>query len=164
MKKSIIAIAITVIAAATLGAVGVAYAQSALQDGPGFGMLGNGGFGPHGGQGDHEEGPLHELMQANLAEALGIPVEDLSARHEAGKSFIEIAASLGFDAEQARDLMLTARSKTLEQAVSEGLITQEQADQMYAHGGPMGSGDCPMGDHPEGFGPGGPRGKGNSNR
>jgi hypothetical protein len=73
---------------------------------------------------------LSDLIHANLADALGLTPEELTAREAAGDTFIEIALASGFSAEDAWDMQLQARLDALEQGVAQGLITQEQADWM----------------------------------
>jgi hypothetical protein len=104
-------------------------------------------------------GQMHEYMQQAMADALGLSVEELQARHDAGERFWEIAEAQGLAVEEAQQLKLDARSTALDQMVEDGLLTQEQADWMENRGGRMmngkGRGGC-MGDgtHREGFGPG----------
>ncbi|MDH3942712.1 MAG: hypothetical protein OEV06_01280 [Anaerolineae bacterium] len=149
MKKRFIGISLVAILAIALTATGVAFAQ-------GWSHGGSGGRGPNGPV-DGEEGPLHELMQASMAEALGISVEELEARHEAGETFFDIAIALGFDAEEARELMLAARHSAIDQAVEQGLIDEDSADGMphgFGRGGRGGYGsECPSDGEGMNYGP-----------
>jgi hypothetical protein len=141
MKKTILIVAAVGIVALMLGGVGYvgyAYAQDDDPDTP----FGRGGFGHHGGYGHHggfggwagegEYGPMHETMEAAIAEALGLTVEDLEAAHEEGKTAWDIAQEQGITEEEFSTLMFDARSAALEQAVADGTITQEQADWMQS--------------------------------
>ncbi|WP_420632357.1 hypothetical protein [Candidatus Leptofilum sp.] len=105
----------------------------------------NGRFGHHGPRGlkghiDREE------AQALLAEELGVTVEDLEAAHDAAKEAAEaedgrpdrdemkalIAAELGItvdELEAARDAVMETM---LAQLVEDGVITQEELDEMLA--------------------------------
>jgi glycosyltransferase A (GT-A) superfamily protein (DUF2064 family) len=89
-----------------------------------------------------------------FAEAIGLTSEEVQSRLQAGETMWQIAESQGFSDEEIADLMLAAREAALAQAVSDGVITQEQADlmlermqQMHANG--FGPGSC------HGAGPGG---------
>lgn len=102
--------------------------------GQGYGRQG-GGMGMMGAQ--TEAGPMHEYMQAALAESLGLSVEELEKRHADGETFWQIAESKGYSLEQARQMMLDARSAALDALVKDGVLTQEQADWMKNRGGRM---------------------------
>ena len=163
MKKTLLIVALVVLAVAALG-VGVAFAQA---EAPTFG-----GRGPGDGT-----GPLHEYMVKAMADAVGLSVTEFESRHDAGETFYQIALAEGYSAEEIPALMQTARGKALDAAVADGVLSQEQADWMksrgYGRGGMMGGngygrgygdGTCPMldGDEaPDGqFGPGMMRGWG----
>ncbi len=88
-----------------------------------------------------------------LAKALGITVEELKSAYAEGKTLTDLMGDRGLDAATVREKLLTAYAEALTQAVEDGVITQEQADQMSA--GP-GLGFGPMGRG----GPGGFRGRG----
>jgi hypothetical protein len=72
-------------------------------------------------------------MQAVMAEALGMSVEELQAAEEAGQNPRDLAEERGIEAETLRETMQAARLEAIEQAVSDGLITQEQADWLSTH-------------------------------
>lgn len=138
MKKRMIGIGLVVVLTVALVATGVAFAQ-------GWGHGGSGGRGPNGPI-EGEEGPLHELMETAMADALGISTEDFEARHEAGETFIDMALDLGYDVDEARQLMIAARESAIEQAIEQGLIDEGWAAGMphgFAHGGHDGA--CPYG-------------------
>ena len=92
----------------------------------GRGGFGRGGFGWAGG------GPW--TMFDTAAETLGLTPEELFAELRAGKSPAEIAEEQGVDVEALYDAMNAARGEAMQQAiqqaVEDGRITQEQADQM----------------------------------
>jgi uncharacterized membrane protein len=92
----------------------------------GFGGRGMGGFAWSGG------GPW--TMFDTAAETLGLTPEELFTELRAGKSPAEIAEEQGVDVEALYDAMRAARGEAmqqaLQQAVEDGRITQEQADQM----------------------------------
>ena len=159
MKKVLIFGALAGILLLTLGAAGLAYAQSGTQQAPsGAGPVYGHAYG-YGGHGmgiaqDGETGPLHEYMTSALAEALGITPEELISRREAGETLWQISDSLGISSEDFSTLVADARAKALEQAVQDGVITQEQADWMSQRMGPgfgPGAGTCD-GTGPHGYG------------
>jgi transposase len=94
--------------------------------GRGMGGFGRGGFGWAGGG--------QWTMFDTAAEALGLTPEELFAELHAGKSLDEIAEAKGVDVQTVYDAMNAARGEAmqqaLQQAVEDGRITQEQADQM----------------------------------
>ncbi len=121
------------------------YAQGTQGYGPGT-------MGRRGGQGFAQgEGPLHTYMVAAFAEALNLTPEALQAELDAGKTMYDVAAENGYTAEQFTELMTSARTTALGQAVAAGDITQQQADWMQqrwevqAENG-FGPGNCPMRD------------------
>jgi hypothetical protein len=86
-----------------------------------------------------------------MTAALGITPEQLQAYRDEGLSTSEILAELGMTATEVRDAQQAAYENAIQQAVTDGVITQEQADEMLLSGGLRGFGD---------FGPGldGPHG------
>jgi uncharacterized protein (DUF433 family) len=108
--------------------------------------------GPHGG--------LLEIM----AEALGMTVDDLREALADGQTIAELAEAQGVALEDVADALVAAHTERLQQAVKNGRLSQEEADERLAgmeadilerleSGELAGPGD------PGGFGkPGGPRG------
>jgi uncharacterized protein (DUF433 family) len=96
----------------------------ALESGS-FGLgrrMGRGGFrGPGGGA--HAE---------VLAETLGLTVEELVEAVSGGQSIAEVAEAQGVDLDTIVDALVAAQSERLQQAVEDGRITQEQADEHIA--------------------------------
>jgi len=160
MKKVLIGTSLVLVVLVALAAAGLAFAQS--QDptpAPGF----NRGYGMMGGRGmmgDGTTGPMHTYMIEALAPRLGLSVEDLQARIDAGETPYQIAQAQGMTDEQIVTLMSEAHTEALQAAVDAGVITQEQADWMSQRMGQMGqnggrgyrAGGC-TGD-PQGMGPG----------
>ena len=126
--------------------------------------------GPRGPRGGGERLGIfdQEAMQATLANALGITVEELEAYHEQGLRLPEIAETLGVELDAVQSSMEAAREAAIEQALQDGTITQAQADRMLSgegcgpghQGGPRGGG--PRGQGGPGHGQGG-FGPGNGN-
>ena len=85
-------------------------------------------------------------MIAVFAEELNIPVADLEARLDQGETMAQIAVSTGLTVDEFRTLMVDARTQAIDQAVTDGTLTQEQADWMKQRsagqmaGGQMGNG------------------------
>lgn len=135
MKKTML---ILTILAVGIGAFAFAIPASAAQPTPvypGGGRGGNGRGGSNGGgtgvpvqQNVNLEGLLSDYMAEYFADFLGITTPELKAREDAGETLMQIGLSLGFTQDAIFDLMIDARVSALNQAVADGLITQEQAD------------------------------------
>lgn len=162
MRKTLLIAAILVAVLAAAGAVGYAYAQRPTPPstpygfGPGM-MAGRGGQGHmYGGRGAgmmgayaDGQGPLHKYMVNAFAKALDMTPEDLDARLSAGETMWQVAQAQGLTDEQITDLMITTRAEALQQAVADGVLSQEQADWMSQRmqQGQFGNGNCPMHDN-----------------
>ena len=148
-KKVVLLVAMLSITLLSFSAVSPVFASELYQGGPGnggrgidgesFDGIGNrGAFGTGTGipldQSINLDGMLEDLIHANLAYALGIEIDDLTARIDAGETILAIALSLEFDSVEIRDMIVAARADVLAQAVVDGLITQEQADWLASHG------------------------------
>ena len=153
MQKILFVVGVLSIAVLTLSVAGFAYAQSQTPptpEYPGYGMMG-GGYGRGYGQGmmgwNVEHGPMHEAMVAALAEQLGIKPEEIESRLDAGESMWQIAEAAGLSAEEIQDLMLSAHDRALVDAVSNGWLTESQAEWMDAHMEQMWNGSAGFGGH-----------------
>jgi len=91
--------------------------QSGFNFGPGFGDRG-----PHGGV---------RVMDA-AATVLGMTVDDLMTELKDGKSLADVAAAQGISQEKLTADLLAQVKVQLDGLVSEGKLTQEQADSIYA--------------------------------
>jgi len=87
-----------------------------------------------------KEGPLHDYKVAAFAEALGLTVEQVEARQEAGETLWQIAEAQGLTIEEFRTKMIVASQNAINQALADGKITQEQADWMLQKAEQMGNG------------------------
>lgn len=67
---------------------------------------------------------------ALLSQALGISAAELQEAYAAGKTLSTLLEELGLDAATVRDRVAAAREAALDQAVADGVITQEQRDEM----------------------------------
>ena len=164
MKKVLIISGVIVVALVALGLAGFAYAQAQpptqpeeeaqgywdmmgqnrhfgmmggwRQVRPGFGMMGRmSGFQMDWSMMSRGVGPMHPFMIEALAEALGLEVDDLQAKLQAGESPWDIAKSQGLSDDEITALIQEAHTKALDKAVAAGVITQEQADFMKGHMG-----------------------------
>ena len=81
------------------------------------------------------------------AAALGMTVEELQAAREEGVTMADLLAQQGLDRTTFADALQAEADKALAQAVTDGVITQEQADQLaemggrFMDGGPGGHGE-----------------------
>lgn len=71
--------------------------------------------------------------EALMAEALGITVEELQVTRQEGKSIRDLMDELEVSAEDFQAAMQEAHEAALQQAVKDGVITQEQADDLLSH-------------------------------
>jgi hypothetical protein len=67
-------------------------------------------------------------MHQAFAEALGMSVEELEAAIADGQTPCDIVEAQGLDAEEVWEATQDARQDLLQQAVDDGLLTQQQAD------------------------------------
>jgi hypothetical protein len=92
------------------------------------------------GEGEDGDGRPHKgpgiglkVEAAKVAEVLGMTAEELKAGHEAGKSLATMAAEQGVDVQKVIDLLVTDAKARLAQAVTDGKLTQAQADERSAN-------------------------------
>ncbi|MBV7333274.1 hypothetical protein KFU94_34580 [Chloroflexi bacterium TSY] len=94
------------------------------------------GFGPRGlGRGAHRGGPLRDLIdrdviQETVAQTLGITVEELEAAKDEGKKLSELAEEKGVEMETVKEAMKASAISQVQQAVTDGELTQEEADRL----------------------------------
>jgi len=89
------------------------------------------------GRGLFGEGLLHDEMMTVLAGELGLTVDDLNTKLEAGETIADLASDKGMTVVEFRQMMLDARTEALDLAVKNGTLTQEQVDWMKSHGNGM---------------------------
>ena len=158
MKQFLMVLTILAVGLVAFGFDSDANAQVDTPLYPGNGGNGGNGRGPAAGDGTgvpveqniNLDGLLDDIMAAYIADGLGISAEDLKAREAAGETLVEIGLSLGFDADTVLVLHDQARIYALNQAVIDGLITQEQADWLlsrldngqYGNATSVCTGDC----------------------
>lgn len=83
------------------------------------------GFGHHM---DHGPGP-RIFGGVDLAEVLGISQDELRDAFSAGQTIAEIAEANGIDVNDVIDALVEANEQRLAEAIEEGRLTQEQADE-----------------------------------
>jgi hypothetical protein len=137
MKKFVFMMIVFAAVAIAFSAVGVAYAKGPSQ-GAGVANGWMGGNGSRNGMGAGYaitgEGILHDYMIGAYAEALNVSATDLEARLDNGETMAQIALSEGLTFDQFRTLMVDVRNQAIAQAVTDGVLTQAQADWITQHG------------------------------
>lgn len=151
MKKILFVVSILVVSALALGIVAPALAAGSQQGGPR-----HGGSRPGQGNGFQADPPMYreisldgsleDLIHENLAASLGISISDLEGRVEDGETLMEIGISLGFSADAVWEMLDSARVEAYNQAVLDGILTEEDVDWLSSRGtrigGYYGAGDC----------------------
>lgn len=159
-KTTFIGIALIVVLAVTALGVGIAFAQTLNPNtgfGPGWMMGGNGqagyGYGMMGGggmMGGTAQGgnswewmnAMHQWMAASggmhtqvwnaVAEELGLTSDELYSEVNSGKTLAQIAEAKGVSRADLVATLETAHQTSLAQAISDGVLTQEQADSILS--------------------------------
>jgi competence protein ComGC len=80
-----------------------------------------------------DDNPLHTYLQTALADAFGLSVEALDALEADGKTLKDLAIEQDLTVADFQAKMESAHQAALDQAVADGIITQEQADAMKDH-------------------------------
>ena len=104
-------------------------------EGFGPGMMGN-GFARGmmgGGFGRGMMGDSQDSLIAVAAGKLGMTVDELQTQLQDGKTVADLASEKGVDLKTIVDAFMATRQETLSQAVTDGKITQAQADQMLTN-------------------------------
>ncbi len=120
--------------------------------GPGGMMGGNGRGGMMGGRGiGQNAGVMHGYMISAFASVVGLTVDEVNTRLASGETLAQIAIAQGKTEADLPALWSQIRQDALNKAVTDGVITQAQADVMLQHmnnySGPgfgPGFGGCPM--------------------
>ena len=133
MKKILFVTALMVLVFGALG-VGIAYAQGGR---PPM-MTGQSGY-----------GWMHEYVQRAFAANLGLTEQQVLDQLAAGKAMVQIALDHGIKQEDLATFMNEVHQEALDNAVKDGLATQEQAAWMLqrmqnVQQGGLGFGNCPM--------------------
>ncbi len=145
MNKLVKSLVILAVVAIAFGSASAVFAQSGENTGlssrTGRGGRGGGGGGTMLGEANSvrlqdgfQDGLLHDAMIAAFAEALDLTVDELNKRLEAGETMADIALSTGLTLEDFRDLMVEVRTQVYDQAVADGILTEEQAEWLKSRG------------------------------
>lgn len=95
---------------------------------------GRGGRHGHGGPGGrHFFGQDKQALLDAAAGALNLTSDELVTQLQSGQTIAQIAEAQGTTVEAVTDAVLAAARTQLDEAVAAGTLTQEQADQIYAH-------------------------------
>jgi hypothetical protein len=133
MKKTILIVALVLLALGVFG-VGVVLAQDA-QPPVGRGFMMGGGY-----------GAMHDYVEEALADKLGITEKDVEDALASGKTMYQIALDNGVKEADIASFLTEVHTAAFDKAVADGVITREQADfmlqRMTANG--FNSGNCPM--------------------
>ncbi|MGQ0743953.1 MAG: hypothetical protein ACT4OS_06385 [Acidimicrobiales bacterium] len=113
-----------------------------------------------GGPGPHGMGVRHGLGLAAAAEALGMTTAELGQALRDGQTMAQVAQAKGVDVQRVIDALVAEATSHLNQAVENGRLTRERADELIAELGEristrVNEGHRPGG--PEGRRPGGPQ-------
>ncbi|HSH04929.1 MAG TPA: hypothetical protein VLL52_20615 [Anaerolineae bacterium] len=79
-----------------------------------------------------------DILEETTANALGISVNDLQAAQDAGTRLPDLADELGVDITTVQAAVESAKTDMVNQALTDGLITTDQAEQILNGGGPRG--------------------------
>lgn len=141
MNKGLLVIALLMVAVIALSTTSVVHAQTETPTNSttdftyGFGHRGGGGM-----MGGSGSGILHDEMVAIFAEKLGLTVEEIESRLTTGETMSDIALAQGYTYDEFVTMMTEVRTQSINQAVSNGTLTQEQADWMNSRVERMGTG------------------------
>jgi len=142
-SKIIKILVVAVVALITLGAIGlgVAYAQTETPTNPFSprGMMGRvwnqqDGSGWMGAMHNwmNTRGGMHTLVWETLAKTLGLTTDELNSELSSGKTLAALAEEKGLDRAALVAELENAHQAGLAQAVTDGVLTQEQADTMLS--------------------------------
>ncbi len=92
-------------------------------------------------------GVMHEYIERALADKLGLTLEEVETRFDAGATLWQIAIDNGIAEANLPAFMLEVHQAAFAAAVADGALTQEQADWMLQRMSQRGygAGVCPMG-------------------
>ena len=115
----------------------------------------------HGPADDGLRAKLDEIIDRDqlLADVLGISVEELQTARQSGTRLDELITKLGLDEETVHEELHTAFTEAVQQAVTDGKLTQAEADAILNPPAPPPGGDR-KGRGPGQGGPGGEHGPG----
>jgi len=135
LTKSFVVLAIMVVALASTSAVfaqGSGPGTTGVQTGTGYAgeARRGGGASVYGDVYGLNDESLHDYFITAYSVEFDIEVEDLEDRLDEGETMAEIALSTGLTLDEFKALMDEVRTTVLDQAVADGVITQEQAERI----------------------------------
>lgn len=80
---------------------------------------------------EHRQEIRKEIAQT-AADTIGMPVDELKADYKGGQSISEIATAHGVDPQRVADALVAKATDTINQAVTDGKVSQEKADKAIA--------------------------------
>ena len=128
---------------------GYGYQNGTPASGYGYGLMGDGAgmMGNFAQNGDgyawmnnmhqwmYTSGGMHALVWNGLADAIGLTPDELNAELASGKTLTQIAETKGVSQEQLAVALEKSVKAGLDKAIADGVLTQEQAEQMLNHMG-----------------------------
>ncbi len=125
IKKILVVVSVVLVALVIFGG-GFLFAQSGVARAANLPV----GFGPGmmGGRGGM--GQIHEYVEQALADKLGITKAEVESDLASGKSMVQIAVDKGTQAADLSALLTGVHQTAFAKAVSDGVLTQAQADLM----------------------------------
>ncbi|MFO7943692.1 MAG: hypothetical protein R6U51_05255 [Anaerolineales bacterium] len=139
-KKSLLIVGITVLGLALFGISSVLAQESTPPAFP-SNPVGRGPRDQSDGQRGGGDGFLKEYMPYALASEFGLTLEELDALHKEGITLWEYAQGEGLSSEEFQNKMISARQTALQEAVADGVLSQEQADWMLDRMNNFGAGN-----------------------
>lgn len=88
------------------------------------------------GRGGRHGGPRHRVLEGMLqvsADTIGVSVDDLEAALRSGKSVADVANEHGVAPADVVQAIVDAGNAKIDQAVTDGKLTQEQGDRLKSH-------------------------------
>jgi hypothetical protein len=130
MKKILVVTSVVLVALVIFGA-GFFFAQSSQVVSAAGLLQGRGPGGMMGGRGG--QGQIHEYVEQAVADKLGMTKADLETQLDGGKSMYQVALDKGIVDTNVTALLTEAHKTALSKAVTDGLLTQAQADTMLTN-------------------------------
>ncbi|MEI7847762.1 MAG: hypothetical protein WCK35_18310 [Chloroflexota bacterium] len=128
MKKILVGISVVAVALVIFGA-GFFFAQSNLVSASGLPRFGGPG-GMMGGRGFQGMGQVHEYVEQALADKLKMTKTEVEAEETKGISLYQIAINKGTKEADVTALLTEVHKTAMTKAVTDGILTQAQADTM----------------------------------
>ena len=127
-KRIAIGLAIAILVAAV--GVGAVLAQEAIPTAEAAARISTGLHKGPGGRGG-QRGPRDEHLEV-VAEVLGMTTEEVREAIAGGQTIAELAEAQGVALQDVADALVAAEAERLQQAVEDGRLTQEEADERIA--------------------------------